>query len=199
MTFITKITKKLKLSFAAALASLLLASLAFSQEMAVPVDLQIKIFIKVLAFDRNFKEEAGNEVKFIVLYQSRFRQSLSAAEQVFKAVEDNHYHSIEGLNIVWEKVEINQESDLNRLREIPGIDAIYIAPVRALDLRKIVDVCRAGGINTFTGVAEYVDFGVAVSIGLKGDRPQIMVNLPAAKAESSYYSSQLLKLSKIIN
>jgi iron complex outermembrane receptor protein len=61
-----------------------------------------------------------------------------------------------------------------------------------------VDVSRAKKIMTLTGVPDYVELGLSVAIGIKGRKPQITINLPAAKAEGINFSSQLLKLAKVI-
>ena len=49
-----------------------------------------------------------------------------------------------------------------------------------------------------TGVPEYVDQGVAVGVGIRKDRPLIIVNLEQARAEGSVFSSQLLALARIV-
>jgi hypothetical protein len=53
-------------------------------------------------------------------------------------------------------------------------------------------------MTTFTGVPLYVEQGVALSIGIVRERPQIIVNLAATRAEGSDFTSQLLRLCKVI-
>ena len=52
--------------------------------------------------------------------------------------------------------------------------------------------------RTITGVPEYVDQGLAVGIGIRRDRPLIIVNLEQARAEGAAFSSQLLALARIV-
>jgi hypothetical protein len=47
-------------------------------------------------------------------------------------------------------------------------------------------------------VPDYVGAGCAVGIGTEGEKPLIIINLPAAKAEGADFSSQLLQLAKVI-
>jgi hypothetical protein len=51
---------------------------------------------------------------------------------------------------------------------------------------------------TLTGVAEYVRAGIAVGIGVRDDRPEILVNLAAARAAGADFSAQLLLLARVI-
>jgi hypothetical protein len=75
---------------------------------------------------------------------------------------------------------------------------IYVAPLRAYDVTKISNLSKKLKILTLTGVNEYIDFGLSITIGVKGDKPQIIINLPSAKAEGADFSSQLLKLATVI-
>jgi hypothetical protein len=77
-------------------------------------------------------------------------------------------------------------------------DVVYLTPVRGVELDPITSAARAGGMTTFTGVPLYVEQGLALSVGIVRERPQIIVNLPATRAEGSDFTSQLLRLCKVI-
>ena len=68
----------------------------------------------------------------------------------------------------------------------------------AFETEKITGVSRAKKVITLTSVPDYVESGLAVGIGVKGGKPRIIINLPAAKAEGANFSSQLLRLAKVI-
>ncbi len=78
------------------------------------------------------------------------------------------------------------------------IDILYITPLRATGIKEIIRACGAGKILTLTGVPEYVTDGVAIGIGIKGEKPRILINITSAKNEGSDFSSQLLKLAMVI-
>ena len=77
-------------------------------------------------------------------------------------------------------------------------DVVYVTPLRGVELHPLVRTARAAGMTTFTGVPLYVEQGVALSIGIVRERPQIIVNLAATRAEGSDFTSQLLRLCKVI-
>ena len=78
------------------------------------------------------------------------------------------------------------------------MDILYVAPLRAFDLEPIVRVSRDLKVTTLTGVSDYCEAGIAVGIGLKGERPEIIINLKGACAEGAGFSSRLLRLCKVV-
>ena len=41
--------------------------------------------------------------------------------------------------------------------------------------------------------------GLAVGVGLRGKKPEILINLEAARAEGADFNAQLLRLARIVN
>jgi hypothetical protein len=70
--------------------------------------------------------------------------------------------------------------------------------MRGADVWGVAKVARARDIRTITGVPEYVQRGLSVAIGPRDDRPVIILNLDAARAEGAAYQAQLLRLTNIV-
>jgi len=184
--------------FALALALIFLwAATSYSQTMEVPVKLQLALLFKILTFDRNFKERVGDEVVIAVGYQEKHRRSLDAKDELLRVVKESSLKRIE--DIPFRLVSIDMD-DTNLAGAISRnkVDILYITPLRAAKIETITDVSRAKEIMTVTGVPDYVEAGCAVGIGTEGEKPLIIINLPAAKAEGTDFSSQLLKLAKVV-
>jgi hypothetical protein len=96
-------------------------------------------------------------------------------------------------------IDIGEEHDLAAAVSRDRIDIFYVTPLRAVAMESFTSISRSKRISTLTGLPEYVESGLAVGIGTKGERPLIIINSPAAKAEGIDFNSQLLKLAKIIN
>jgi hypothetical protein len=168
-----------------------------AQDVVVPVDVQFPLFLKILTFDRHFKTRVRDEIVIGILYQKKFRASLNVKNAFLNAVDESSIKTIEGLPIRCVPIEIEDdtlESALSQNR----VNLLYVAPVRAVNVEDITFVSRAKQVVTFTGVPDYVELGLAVGIGAKGERPLIIINLPAAKAEGADFRSQLLRLAKVI-
>ncbi len=167
-----------------------LAPMAPALEPAVPVDLQAAVISNLWQLDRNFPRRP--QLTLGVLYQEKFRASFVAAHDLCDAFGRSK------LPVRCVLIDISGPSSLADQLPASGIDAAYIAPMRAADVGVLVLVLRSKRIRTVTVVDEYMSAGVAVELTLSGDHAQIVVNLPAARAEGADFSSQLLKLARVI-
>lgn len=177
--------------------AILLPAASLADEMAVPTEIQFPLLLKTLTFDRNLKSRVGDEIVIGLVYQSKFKASLNAKEQLTKVAKESSISSIEGIPIRLVAIDL-EEAGLESSLSKKEVDILYVAPLRALEIKAITEVSRAKQITTLTGVPRYVEKGLAVGIGTKEEKPEIIINLPAAKAEGADFSSQLLKLAKII-
>lgn len=176
---------------------ILWTAVGWAQEMAVPMDVQFALFFKILTFDRNLKARVGDELVIGLVYQGGFRTSLNAKDEAVKVISKSSKDKIKDISI--RQVSINiDDTDLAGAVSKRKVDVLYITPLRAVGIDTITDISRAKRITTLTGVPEYVESGLALGIGTKGEKPLIIINLPAAKAEGADFSSQLLKLAKVI-
>jgi len=172
---------------------------ARAQEMAAPAEVQIPLLFKIMTFDRTLGTRPRGEVIVIaVVFQTGFRASLVARNQIVDALKAMQDSTISGHPVRWVAVEWKDGEQLRLALIRERADVVYLTPVRGVDLNPITATARAGGMTTFTGVPFYVEQGLALSVGIVRDRPQIIVNLPASRAEGSDFTAQLLRLCKVI-
>jgi len=170
-----------------------------AQEMPVPVDVQYPLLLKILTFDKNLKARVGNEIVCGIVYQKKFRTSLNVKDELLRVIDSLALRQIDGIPVRYIAIDVGDDFILENAILENNVNVLYIAPVRALDIGKITAISRSKRLLTLTGVPEYVESGLSVAIAARGEKPQIMINLNAAKAEGSDFSSQLLKLAKIID
>ena len=168
-----------------------------AQDMAVPVEIQYPLFLKILTFDRNLKTRVGKEIIIGIVYQGKFRSSLKTKDELVDVIKKSSIKNVHDIPI--KQVSINiDENDLESTASKLEIDVLYITPIRAVDIESITKLSRKKKIITLTGVTDYVKAGISVVIDVKDNQPQIVINLPGAKDEGVDFSSQLLRLSKVI-
>src|SRR5215207_139181 len=63
------------------------AHVARAQEIAVPVETQVPLLVKILNFDRSMTGRPEGDVVLGVLYQGKFRGSANVADDVREAVK----------------------------------------------------------------------------------------------------------------
>jgi len=163
---------------------------AVSISMPVPADVQAALFRNIWKLDRNFDSTTG--IKLAIVYQQSYFDSVTAKDEFLAAI------GRQGLHITVVLVEAGTQQLLSNGLRGADVDVVYITPLRALDVSEIGRISRFRRIRTITGVPEYVEAGLAVGIGLRRDRPLIIVNLEQARAEGSAFSSQLLALARIV-
>ena len=182
-----------------ALAALLLAGeRAGAQEVAVPVDLQVPLLVKVLGFDRKLTAAPDAELVIGVLFQAKFRSSLNVADEVREAVKRLPSGVIAGRRIRSVAIDLDGTPNLGMALARLRVGVLYVAPLRAVDLRDVMTTCRDAGVTTVTGVPDYVETGLSIGIGSRGERPEIVINLAASRAEGADLNAQLLKLARVI-
>jgi YfiR/HmsC-like len=169
----------------------------FNEEPDLAMSVQYPLLLKILQFDRNLSSRAGQEIVIGVVYQGRFRASARACEEIHRAAQ------VAGAERLAEKrisvVELNLERvNLKQALDSLNVDVAYVTPLRATDIKTITDVTRDLHITTITGVEQYVHDGLAVGLGIWQEKPRVLVNLEASRAEGADFSSQLLSLAQVV-
>jgi hypothetical protein len=171
---------------------------AAAQDVAVPVEVQVPLFLKILTFDRNLLRQRHGELVVGILYQSRYRTSADVADAVRHAVEGSAERPAGVARLRAVELDLDRIPDLEQALRQDSVSVLYVSPLRAVELDRVTTVTRPGRITSLTAVPSYVEDGVAVGLDLQGDRPRIVVNLGAAKAEGADFGAQLLKLARVV-
>jgi len=164
--------------------------LASGETSPIPAGVQLLLFSKIWMFDRSIAEK--DPIVMAVLFQSSFRASAEAKDQLLRAVR------VEGGRIRCVPVPLDDVKHVAQKLEQVEADVFYLTEMRGIDIREVVRVSRARDIKTVTVVAGYVDAGVAIGLLVRNDKPAIIVNRSAAEAEGSDLTAQLLRSATII-
>jgi hypothetical protein len=176
------------------LAAMSLARPARAQNMATPVDVQFSLFFRILTYDRNLEHRTAGGLVVGIVFQPHFRASVLAKDEALR----QQVPPGAGYTIRMVPLALDDSTDLGEAARHAGCTVLYVTPLRAVDVGLIAAAGRDRGMLTLTGVAEYVAVGIAVGIGLRGDRPEILVNLAAARQEGADFSAQLLRLARVM-
>jgi len=165
---------------------------ARAQDMDVPVQMQVALFLKVLTFDRNLVVSPASEIVVGVVFQSGYRASINAKNIAMTALQA----TANSRKIRAVAIDLDRETLSTALpRHRPSV--LYVAPLRAVEIGDLATIARNANVTTLTGVTEYVALGLAISVRLQGERPKLVINAEAAKAEGADFSAELLKLAQI--
>jgi len=167
-------------------------AVAEAQDMDVPVQIQVALFLKVLTFDRNLAGSPASEILVGVVFQSGYRSSVNAKNIAMTALQDTrNKRKIRAIAI-----DLDRETLTTALpRHRPSV--LYVAPLRAIEIGDLATAARNANVTTLTGVPQYVALGLAISVRLQGEKPKLVINPEAARAEGADFSAELLKLAQI--
>lgn len=173
----------------------LLPPSARSQGMDVPATIQIPILLKVLTYDRQLRLRAPETVVLAVAFQSGNRTSSLARDEVMKALAVAR-EQLKELPFRVITIDLDKES-LPEFLAMMGVNVLYVAPLRGVDIRKLASTTRAARVTSITGVARYVELGLGAGLADQGGRPKILINLDACRLEGADFAAELLKLARI--
>jgi hypothetical protein len=186
--------------WAAALFSLLalVAVAVRAAESPIPADLQVQLLLRIFSFDRALTADAADELVVGVLVQKRYRASFDAAEEMLAALDAASREAPRGQRIRGVAVPCETPDSLATELDLAPIDILYVTPLRAFGVDRIAAAVRPRHIRTLTAVPDLVERGLGVGLNLRDERPEIVVNLPAAQAEGADFSSQLLGHARVL-
>jgi len=179
-------------------ALLTLAGPAFAQQMPVPVEVQVPVLLKVLTFDRRIADVRGENLVVGVLYQSGFRLSSTVKDRVVEALSSAGSSRPANRPLKVVAVDADGKESLETALARLGVRVLYVTPMRAFDLESLVAATRRNRTLTLTGVPDYVEAGLSIGLDLRQDRPRILVNLRAARAEGADLAAPLLGLATVV-
>lgn len=177
----------------------MLAPGVHAEEVALPAALQVTLFVRILSFDRGLAARAADGIVIGIVHQGKFRQSLNEREAIAAALSERDSISIAGRRVQVTTIPIDIDVvDLAPTLAKEHVDLLYVAPLRAVDIASIAAVSESAHVPSLTGVPAYVRAGLAIGLDVKKERPEIVINLAAARAAGADFNSQLLQLATIV-
>ncbi len=174
------------------------ATVLFTQEEALPVAVHVPVLLKVLSFKRSLVPRAGAELIIGIVYQRNFRASLKTKEKLLEMFNGPSVHTIGNTPIRCVSIEVTDGRELAKDGLRDDVDVLYITPMRAISLERVTAASRSKQLLTLTGVPEYVKAGISIGIGSLDNKPIVLVNLAALRAEGAPFNSQLLNIAKVV-
>ena len=168
-----------------------------AQEMPVPMETQVTILSSLWAEDRAHAERLEGGLTIAVAYQPRFRASLLAKEE-FENLAFTRLRLPEGTALRIVAVDVTEVSALDRALSEDGVDIVYVAPLRAVDLAQLAAITRAHKTLTSTGVPDYVQAGLSIGLEVAEDKPKPLINREGAEAEGARFSSRVLRYARLV-
>ena len=166
--------------------------------MPVPASLQVPLLLKVLTYDRNYAARTGSSLRIAVIFSGANPDSFRARDEVLAAFEAFADKTVKNRPIRFSALEYSSNTQVEAAVRADQINVFYLTPGMRAYLDGLLRIGRIHQIITTTGVPEYVERGVAVGIGIKLDKPHILINLGTSKDVGSEFDVSLLRIARVI-
>jgi hypothetical protein len=197
---IDKMMKKTRDILVCVLVCVLLgASPALADNSIIPFDLQAKLFLTALTYDKNLEKRGGDELTIGLLYFPEVSQSKEYTLQFSQALKEFKDKKVRGLGIITVLLSYTTTDALTSDISRHNIDILYIGTGTKNLVKEITGVTQSKGVLSFASTATYVtDCGVSLAVGLKGGRPKLYLNLPSSKKEGADFGAKLLRVADVV-
>jgi hypothetical protein len=154
------------------------------------------ILTRALAYDGRLKARAGAQLVVGVI-DSASRASSAASAGMARAFRSLSKVKVQGMPLNTETLVYSTPQALGAVLQSRGIDVLYVCPGLEAELAAIIQVARQRQVLTVASRPEFVSRGLSLGVFPIEERPTILVNLPASRAEGAEFSSDLLRLAKV--
>jgi hypothetical protein len=168
-----------------------------AQTVEVPADLQVSMISKIFEFDRAFSDRVGEEVIVGITHQKLHRPSVLAGDELLDSSRQD-LPEMQGIPVRVVMIDAETLEELEDGLRHEGVDILYVTPLRSVAPGSISELAGRMGVATMTAVGGYADDGIGIGIAPRGGRLEITVNVEACETAGVEFSSQLLKLARVI-
>ncbi|MDQ3264637.1 MAG: YfiR/HmsC family protein [Myxococcota bacterium] len=169
---------------------------ALGQDEPVPPKLALLVMLKVLTYDKNLA--ARGEGDFVVLVATEAGQE-AARREALTATEELRGATLRTRAVRFRFVAFSSEATLRQAVIDHKAEAVLLLPgLTAAGLETAASVAGSLQLYTLSLDPSFVEQSLAVGVTNHAGRPQIVLNLAAARLANASFEPAVLKLARII-
>jgi hypothetical protein len=165
----------------------------------VPPQVQAVLVVKAVAYDQSLKSRTQGAVNVVVLSRPGHAASEAASSGVANALAELAKKSdVGGMPLRVSSMPYTTAAALDAAVQAGKTTVLFVGPGMEDGVGAISAVARKRSVLTACGSEAYVRAGLSMGIVLKNDKPSILVNLPATRAEGVSLDANLLRIAQVI-
>jgi hypothetical protein len=153
------------------------------------------ILVRALSYDANLKQRVGSELVIAVLARKPGDPCSASMQRGFGGLGSP---KVAGVTMRLTQLVYTTAEALTAVVGQQGIDALYLCEGLEGELPAIFDLARKQHLLTMGGTEDLVTRGAALGVTFQEARPSLLVNLTAAKSVGAAFSSDLLRVARVI-
>lgn len=173
-----------------------ICDVAHAEEIPVPIDLQATLLSKVVSYDRNLPERAGDRVRSLLVGKSSDPTSMPFVRQMRQML--GAIETFGSFSHAEEIVEFAGAPALLEKCRNERISIVYLGPGLHDDVEPIRAALEPLSILTVSANPDDVPRGIVLGFDLVYGKPKLVVNLGQARKQRVDLVAEVLKLMRVI-
>lgn len=150
---------------------------------------KVKVLLTALSFDRSLKERAGDKLVIGVL----------GACDTSSALLEAAGKSINGLPIAVQALgDYKGEGELSGDLKSKNVSVLYVCSAPGDTLGGIASSAKKSNVVTLADNAEWVEEKLVLGVGEKEGRPELVLNVKAAKASGAEFDPRIFGVARVV-
>jgi hypothetical protein len=168
-----------------------------AQSIMIPVERQVPVLIKVLMFDKHVPTDTS-EYRVGIIYDQTEIESNSVKNVIVSASDSSHLKLFNGIPVRFIPISVDNGAAWYRQILENDISAVMVTPVSKTVRKNLAAFCSEHRIITMSTVPDYVDEDIAYGLMDDNGRQTIVINLPVSISQGAQFSSQVLRIAKVL-
>lgn len=165
----------------------------------LPPGRQAALILRVLPYDRNLRQRAGEAVTVAVLHREGHAESQAYALDMTAALQDVARGArIRDLTVRIISIAYTGPEALEAAVSSAQVTALYVCPGLPEAMDAILDVSRRHKVLSFSGRENEVRERLGIGLIRRGSKAALLVNLREAVAEGAALEPEMLALSEVL-
>lgn len=176
--------------------TLLNAGPVHADDVSVPISLQVDLLGRVAAYEQRFASQPNAEAVVLIVVRRGHTESARAAGQIEASVRRSA--TLGGRRVRTVQHSFSNGASLRAAVDSSEAAIAYLTPGLGDQAAGIAGALVGAPVLTVSAVGEDAERGIVLSFELVAARPTLVVNLRQARRQGVVFSSQLLRLARVI-
>jgi hypothetical protein len=166
------------------------------EEVAVPVPLQMELLLKVASYDKNLGARAPDRVRVLLLAKPNSASGNHVAQLAGRLLSGK---ALGGRAVEASAQPFGDAAGLAQRIKAQRVAIVYLAP--GFDAGELAAIAKAlSGLSVLSvgALSRFVQSGTVLGFDLVSGKPKLVIHQKRARDQGVEFSSQVLKLAKVI-
>lgn len=175
---------------------LLVRRASSEEDVAVPVPLQMELLLKVASYDKNLPARAPDVVKLLLLVKPGSTNGSHVAQLAARQLSGK---ALGGRGLEVSTQPFSDAGALAQKIKEQRFAIVYLAPgFESAELGAIAKALSGLSVLSVGSLSRFVQAGTVLGFDLISGKPKLLIHQKRARDQGVEFSSQVLKLAKVI-